>query len=1706
MVILRGNDIMLRWTITKCLDGSEVPEDFSGADLSVFIVSAYNKSPIKATVEGNVIVVLLPGNKQRNGKFGLEAVWSKNNAKNWSRAKIVNAFEITDDQQCATHCGNSHSSDVEVRVVQLNSTMSGSIGHDGLTPYIKNGNWWIGDTDTGVSAHGEKGDPFTYDDFTPEQIADLQKPAIDAIARVDAAEANRVVAENKRIDSESARVTNESSRITEEDKRLKQEGARIESEKNRTSAEQLRASAEITRSDNEGIRVSNESARVTAESNRQSKEVTRVNNEESRISSESLRNEGEKGRVSSEQIRVRQEHTRVQEESDRSTAETARINSENKRIDAESARVSAETNRVAEFDKLKQSSEQATKDATDASVLANDKANIANTAAQKANTAAESANTAKENSDSAEVLRKAAEADRVLNESTRATSEGQRVSAEADRTTSETNRNSSEAERKNQEVNRVSAESNRVAAETIRVNSESDRVSNETARIKAETSRSESESTRVTEEGERATAETSRVTKELERIKNEDARNTAETSRVNAEKNRVIAESNRGTVFDQKVALSDAATEKANAAAQNATASAQLASTKAAEAQKQTELSIIATKKSEQSTGITNELNANPPKTINGTWWIWDTVAHAYKDTKIQATGKSPYISDHNTWVIWDDVSGEYVDTNISVSSQYILTKAAIEGVFTGNITSHTHNYDEVGSADKALNDAKSYSDGKFVQLVPGKQLSTEDFTTILKTKLNGLSNFDPSGLQNQITQLDKTLETLLGTGDTSTVIDTFREIQQFLDGITSKDNLAEMLSQMQITIEAKIPTKLTQLTNDGNFVRDAAYVHTDSNYTAEEKKKLSGVAVSANNYVHPLYTNKDIGFYRFAVDNLGHVSSVSTVVKSDITNLGIPAQDTTYNIVTVTDNGLMSAIDKEKLNGIQSGAQVNPTSLPASDVYPWAKAKTKPSYGYSEIIGTPTLGSMASINDAPKDGKQYARKNNIWDEVKDCDYPQLSNKPSINGTQLTGDLTIDKTFVGLGNVDNTSDLLKPISTATQGAIDKKLDKQDGYSLISDAEKTKLSGIEAGAQVNVVHSVNTKTGKVVLVKDDIGLSNVDNTSDLDKPTSTDTQTKLDKKVDKTITVAGKPLSANVVLSKTDVGLQNVDNTSDANKPISVAQQKALDGKESVFTKNTAFNKNFGTIAGSVCEGNDSRLSDSRQASDVYPWAKALSKPTYEFSEITTAPTTLSGYGITDAPTKTGIGASGTWGISITGNSHTVDGLHINGVDNINANALVRTDENGQIKSGWIQTVSGTGDFTPTRVYCANDSYIRYLTPSDFISKLKLINSDNISSQHVSYAANAGNSNTTTKLQTARSIWGQSFDGTGNITGNIILKGGTSADMSDAGNIHPRIRFDNSDSTQTVSLIFTDHDSYRTPAGIKLVGNLGSEWFEAPLFVKTGSSDSYMLLGGGGHKLISDFVSSTDSRLTNARPASDVFAWAKQPNKPSYAWGEITGKPSTFDPSEHKQALTSSECTTYETDYNTIGVTPAAVKKAFSLFEPKSHVHTRSQISDFPTSLPASDVPSWAKAASKPAYTASEVGALGVSANAVSATKIATARKIFGRSFDGTADVIDSIIHSGTAVTTLTGLPINKDIVVATLSAATDLTLSAAMDVYQLLTIVVKPTSAITQPIPITNGWSSMDGDTLTLESGKLAEISILCYESGKYSVSFKTTI
>lgn len=169
----------------------------------------------------------------------------------------------------------------------------------------------------------------------------------------------------------------------------------------------------------------------------------------------------------------------------------------------------------------------------------------------------------------------------------------------------------------------------------------------------------------------------------------------------------------------------------------------------------------------------------------------------------------------------------------------------------------------------------------------------------------------------------------------------------------------------------------------------------------------------------------------------------------------------------------------------------------------------------------------------------------------------QLVRKKADNST--TEWVSPDKTLVGLNNVDNTSDANKPVSTAQQTALNAK-------------EPTIAAGTTAQ------YWRGDKSWQT-LNKAAVGLSNVDNTSDASKPVSTAQQTALNAK--EPTVAAGTTAQFYrgdktwVTPDKNSVGLGNVDNTSDVNKPVSTATQNALNlkldaSKASYWQPNTAY--------------------------------------------------------------------------------------------------------------------------------------------------------------------------------------------------------------------------------------------------------------------------------------------------------------------------------------------------------------------------------------------------------------------------------------------------------------------------------------------------------------------------------------------------------
>ncbi len=153
---------------------------------------------------------------------------------------------------------------------------------------------------------------------------------------------------------------------------------------------------------------------------------------------------------------------------------------------------------------------------------------------------------------------------------------------------------------------------------------------------------------------------------------------------------------------------------------------------------------------------------------------------------------------------------------------------------------------------------------------------------------------------------------------------------------------------------------------------------------------------------------------------------------------------------------------------------------------------------------------------------------------VSSASQTALNLKANIASPTFTGTVSgVTATMVGLGNVNNTSDAGKPVSTAQQTALDLKA------NLASPTFTGTVGGVTASM---------------------VGLGSVNNTSDAAKPVSTAQQTALDLKANLasptfTGTVAG--------ITATMVGLGSVNNTSDAAKPVSTAQQTALDLKSNI---------------------------------------------------------------------------------------------------------------------------------------------------------------------------------------------------------------------------------------------------------------------------------------------------------------------------------------------------------------------------------------------------------------------------------------------------------------------------------------------------------------------------------------------------------------
>lgn len=564
--------------------------------------------------------------------------------------------------------------------------------------------------------------------------------------------------------------------------------------------------------------------------------------------------------------------------------------------------------------------------------------------------------TAEQGRVNAENTRVSNENTRISNEDSRKAEESKRVTAENARIAAETSRKEAESSRVNAESDRVTAEGARVAAEQLRANSESERNTKEKERIA-------NEAIRVASESERVTAETSRKEEEAKRVEAETARDTAEQERVSNESTRQANEAVRETqeaAREKNTADAITAVNEAKTAAQqattNATTAANNANTQAARAK---------------------EYADNPPKVgEDGYWYLWDEVNDVYVNTGWPSSGillkgslnspedlndiVDPQLSD--SYIVGTDLyfwngtewvnMGRFQGPQGEPGKDAELSKAAIEAVLVGEVTTHTHDTryytkDQTDANIKVVADDlannyynKSQVDSKFtsVYIFKGSVDSVED----LPTEGNVIG--DVWNVRKNDTNYAWTSEGWDALGGTAELV------SLTANGLMSKEDFAKLqgieagaqvnkIETITKRVELNVVNKNVTIPEDVAIGpneptnEEIIWMDTDEDYDftfdgyskndadARFVHQVEGKDLSTNDY-----SNAD----KNKVDNLNsYVTSGSFTQDANnaaITlNIKDPVTDNnsnqvlTINKATTTTAGVMSAADKTKLDGLSN-------------------------------------------------------------------------------------------------------------------------------------------------------------------------------------------------------------------------------------------------------------------------------------------------------------------------------------------------------------------------------------------------------------------------------------------------------------------------------------------------------------------------------------------------------------------------------------------------------------------------------------------------------------------------------------------------------------------------------------------------------------------------------------------------------------------
>ncbi len=347
--------------------------------------------------------------------------------------------------------------------------------------------------------------------------------------------------------------------------------------------------------------------------------------------------------------------------------------------------------------------------------------------------------------------------------------------------------------------------------------------------------------------------------------------------------------------------------------------------------------------------------------------------------------------------------------------------------------------------------------------------ISSKDFEVLkllVQELQNNIKDIKEGTEGNTLDSLDKISQFLTGFSTDSTLNTIINGVlDEVKNNISELDKIERDINTLSADVKAEhnravleenaIKEEVENLSNTTNSKINDTIIKLD-----KKVDKIDGKGLSTNDFTTAYKTklesleNYDDTEIRNIINT--HIENFNTLVNANPTE----AIENFNEIIAFLDN----IEDSEKLDSIIAGIETqignNKTNIDnlQSSVN---NANTTNTTKFSEIDST--LENL---------GNAFTTTNNNLGETKTDIGRHISNHSNPHN--------VTKAQVGLGNVDNTSDLNKPISTATQTALNGKVDKEDGKVLSTNdyttEEKTKLNEIEAGAQVNDISVVYEHNG------------------------------------------------------------------------------------------------------------------------------------------------------------------------------------------------------------------------------------------------------------------------------------------------------------------------------------------------------------------------------------------------------------------------------------------------------------------------------------------------------------------------------------------------------------------------------------------------------------------------------------------------------